>query len=88
MPFIGVILSALLGAKPMPYERQNEIQKELDARIPRWLRGGPQNTVRQIVFNQRLHGKSFDESVEIAVALVRQQHPDFTPKILPLLAPA
>jgi len=59
------------------------IQKELDARIPRWLRGGPQNTVRQIVFNQRLHGKTFDESVEIAVNFVRQSNPNFTPKILP-----
>jgi len=69
----------------MPYERQKMIRRELDARIPRWLRGEPQNTVRQIVFNQRLHGKSFEESVEIAVTLVRQQHPDFTPKILPPL---
>jgi len=68
----------------MAYERQKEIRKELDARIPRWLRGGPQNTVRQIVFNQRLHGKSFDESVEIAVTFIHQNYPNFTPKILPL----
>ncbi len=67
----------------MRYERQKTIQKELDARIPRWLRGEPQNTVRQIVFNQRLHGKTFDESVEIAVTFVRQSYPNFTPKILP-----
>jgi hypothetical protein len=79
----GDILSLLLGATPMPYDRQNEIRKELDARTPPWLRGGPQNTVRQIVFNQRLHGKTFDESVEIAVAFVRQTNPNFTPEILP-----
>ena len=67
----------------MRYERQKTIQKELNARIPRWLRGEPQNTVRQIVFNQRLHGKTFEESVEIAVNFVRQSNPNFTPKILP-----
>ena len=74
---------SVVRSTSMPYDRQKEIQKELDVRIPRWLRGGPQNTVRQIVFNQRLHGKTFDESVEIAVAFVRQAHPNFTPKILP-----
>jgi hypothetical protein len=67
----------------MVYERQKMIRKELDERIPRGLRGGPQNAVRQIVNGQRLHGKSFDESVEIAVTFVRQSNPNFTPKILP-----
>ncbi len=67
----------------MSYERQKEIQKELDARIPRGLRGEPQNTVRHIVNGQRLHGKSFDESVEFAVNFVRECYPNFAPKILP-----
>jgi len=66
----------------MLYERQKALQKELDARIPRGLRGEPQNTVRYIVYSQRLHGKSFDESLEIAMAFVRQSYPNFTPKIL------
>jgi len=66
----------------MLYERQKALQKELDARIPRGLRGEPQNTVRYIVYSQRLHGKSFDESLEIAMALVRQSYPNFAPKIL------
>ncbi len=67
----------------MPYERQKEIQKELDARIPRGLRGEPQNTVRYIVNDERLRGKGFDESLEFAVNFVRQSYPNFTPKILP-----
>jgi hypothetical protein len=67
----------------MPYESQKMIRKEL-GRIPRGLKGSPQNQVRQIVTSQYLHGKSFDESVEIAVTFVRQSYPNFTPKILPL----
>jgi hypothetical protein len=66
----------------MPYERQKMIRRELE-RIPRGLRGERQNTVRYIVCSQRMHGKSFEESVEIAVAFVRQSYPNFTPKILP-----
>jgi hypothetical protein len=56
----------------MHYERQKTIQKEVDARIPRGLRGEPQNTVREIVNNQRLFGKSFDESLTIALHFVRE----------------
>jgi len=67
----------------MAYERQKEIQKELDERIPRGLRGEPQNTVRLVFNGQRLHGKSFDESLEDAVNFVRQSYPNFTPQILP-----
>lgn len=67
----------------MAYERQKMIQKELDARIPRGPRGEPQNTVRFIVNDQRLHGKSFDESVEFAVNFVHERYPNFTPRILP-----
>jgi hypothetical protein len=66
----------------MPYEPQKMIRRELE-RIPRGLRGEQQNTVRYIVYSHRMHGKSFEESVEIAVAIVRQSYPNFTPKILP-----
>ncbi len=66
----------------MRYERQKMIRKELE-RIPRGLKGSPQNQVRQIVTSQYQHGKSFDESVEIAVNFVRERHPNFAPKILP-----
>jgi hypothetical protein len=67
----------------MLYERQKTLLKELDARIPRGLKGEPQNTVRYIVYSQRLHGESFEKSVEIALTFVRQNHPNFTPKIWP-----
>jgi hypothetical protein len=67
----------------MRYERQQRIRTEL-RRIPRGLKGSPQNLVRQIVTAQYQHGKTFDESVEIAVTFVRQSYPDFTPKILSL----
>ena len=66
----------------MRYERQKMIRKELE-RIPRGLKGSPQNQVRQIVTSQYQHGNSFDESVEIAVNFVRERHPHFAPKILP-----
>ncbi len=61
---------------------QQTLRNELE-RIPRGLKGSPQNQVRQIVASQYQHGKSFDESVEIAVTFVRQSYPKFTPKILP-----
>jgi hypothetical protein len=66
----------------MRHERQQTIRKELE-RIPRGLKGSPQNLVRQIVTCQYQHGKSFDESVQIAVTFVRQSYPNFTPKTLP-----
>ena len=66
----------------MRYERQEMIRKELE-RIPRGLKGSPQNEVRQIVTSQRLHGRTFDESVAIAVRLLQERYPNFTPKILP-----
>jgi hypothetical protein len=65
--------------------RQQTLRKELE-RIPRGLKGSPQNQVRQIVASQYQHGKSFDVSVEIAVTFVRQSYPDFTPNSLPLPA--
>jgi hypothetical protein len=67
----------------MAYERQKMIQKELE-RIPRGLKGSPQNDVRHIVNSQCLHGRTFDEGVGIAVDFIRLRYPDFTPRILPL----
>jgi len=66
----------------MAYERQKLIRKELE-RIPRGLKGSPQNDVRHIVNAQRLFGRTFDESVAIAVAFLQGRYPKFTPKILP-----
>lgn len=68
----------------MPYERQKMIRRELE-RIPRGLKGSPQNDVRHIVNAQRLLGRTFDESVAIAVTFLRERYPQFTPKILPSL---
>jgi hypothetical protein len=67
----------------MRYERQKMIQKELDARIPRGLRGEPQNILRHIVNSQRLHGMNFEKSVEFAINFVRERYPNFTPIIFP-----
>ena len=65
----------------MRYERQKMIRKELE-RIPRGLKGSPQNQVRQIVTSQYQHGKSFDESVEIAVAFCPPELPGIYPENL------
>ena len=67
----------------MNYAAQKAIQNELNERIPPGPKGDPQNHLRHIVNSQRLHGKSFDHSVEVGVNLVRKLHPDFDPRILP-----
>ena len=51
----------------MRYERQLMIRKELE-RIPRRLKGKPTEPgEKQIVASQYEQGKSFDESVKIAI---------------------
>jgi hypothetical protein len=67
----------------MHYEQQKAMQRELNERIPPAPNGDPQNELRHVVNSQRLHGKSFDQSVAIAVNFVRKRHPLFTPRILP-----
>jgi hypothetical protein len=66
----------------MRYELQKRIQSEMDARIPRWLRGSPQNLFRHTFYFFRCRGHSFDESVEKATVLTQQREPGFSPTIL------
>ena len=67
----------------MHYEQQRAMQRELNERIPPAPKGDPQNELRHVVNSQRLYGKSFDQSVAIALNFVRKRHPLFTPRILP-----
>ncbi len=69
----------------MGYEFQKQIQRELDARIPRGLSGGPQNELRFGFYFYRSQGLSFENSLAPALGGVRERHPNFVPKILPLL---
>jgi len=66
----------------MHYEQEKAIQRELNERIPPAPKGDPQNELRHVVNSQRMYGKSFDQSVAIAVKLVRQRHPEFAPRTL------
>jgi hypothetical protein len=68
----------------MAYEHQKAIQRELDTRIPRWLRGSKQNEFRFLFYFYRTQGHSFDASVTSACAKVREREPSFEPKVLPL----
>ncbi len=68
---------------PVHYEQQKAMQRELNERIPPAPKGDPQNELRQVVNSQRFHGKSFDQSVTIAVSVIRKRYPLFTPRILP-----
>lgn len=67
----------------MRYELQKKIQQELDTRIPRQLRGSPQNSFRQAFYLLRCQGLSFDVSVQKATELTRKTEPGFSPTILP-----
>ncbi len=67
----------------MPYERQKAIQRELDARIPRGLRGGSQNELRFRFYFHRSQGLPFDTSLTSAVLGVRERDPNFVPRVLP-----
>jgi hypothetical protein len=67
----------------MQYEMQQAMRRELNDRIPPAPKGDPQNELRHVVNSQRLRGKSFDQSVTIALDFVRTRHPQFTPRIFP-----
>jgi hypothetical protein len=67
----------------MDYELQKAMQRELNERIPPAPKGDPQNELRHVVNSHRLSGKSFDQSVIIALNFVRQRYPQFAPRILP-----
>jgi hypothetical protein len=67
----------------MHYEEQKAMQRELNERIPPAPKGDPQNELRQVVNSQRFRGMNFDQSVTIAVSVIRKRYPLFTPRILP-----
>jgi hypothetical protein len=67
----------------MHYEQQRAIRQELNERIPPAAKGDPQNELRHVVNSQRLSGKSFDQSVAIALSLISKRYPHFSPRILP-----
>ena len=67
----------------MHYEQQKAMQRELNERIPPAAKGDPQNELRHVVNSQRFSGKTFDQSVTIALGFVRKRYPNFTPRILP-----
>ena len=67
----------------MHYDRQKAMQRELNERIPPAPKGDPQNELRQVVNSHRLSGKSFDQSVTIAMSVISKRYPQFTPRILP-----
>ena len=67
----------------MHYEQQKTMQRELNERIPPAAKGDPQNELRHVVNSQRFSGKTFDQSVAIALGFVRKRYPHFTPRILP-----
>lgn len=67
----------------MHYEEQKAMQRELNERIPPAAKGDPQNELRHVVNSHRLAGKSFDQSVTIALGVIGKRYPQFTPRILP-----
>lgn len=66
----------------MAHPRQKELQRELNARIPRGPRGSRQNELRARFWFWRVQGRSFDDSLAQAVEGVRETYPDFQPRLL------
>jgi hypothetical protein len=64
----------------MKYQRQHDVSREREARIPR----GDllQNLFRSAWTSFRMHGHTFDESVTVATAVIRKDDPGFVPRIL------
>ena len=67
----------------MHYELQKAMRRELNERIPPPPKGDPQNELRNLVNSQRLGGKTFDQSLTIALSLIYKRHPHFIPRIVP-----
>lgn len=66
----------------MKYQRQHELQAELDSRIPRGPRGSLQNQFRQAVWFFTSQPRfTFEEGLELALRSVRLHEPDFVPVI-------
>ena len=68
----------------MAFEHQKAVQRELDARIPRGLRGSKQNEFRFGVYFFLIQRQSFDASIALARAMVRETEPNFEPRVLPI----
>ena len=67
----------------MHYEQHKAMRQELNERIPPAAKGDPQNELRHMVSSHRCSGKTFDQSVAIAVSVISQRYPQFSPRILP-----
>jgi hypothetical protein len=67
----------------MHYEQQKAMRQELNERIPPASKGDPQNELRHMVSSHRFSGKTFDQSVAIAVSVISKLYPHFSPRILP-----
>jgi len=63
---------------------QREILHELETRIARGSAGSVQNQFRRRFYFFRAQGLPFELSVLVAAARIREQEPDFVPKILSL----
>ena len=61
----------------MHYELQKAMRRELNERIPPAPKGDPQNELRNLVNSQRLGGKTFDQSLTIALSLIYKRYPHF-----------
>jgi len=59
----------------MPYERQKALRRELNERIPRGLRGSPQNDLRGTFSFFRMQDIPLEVSLEKALALLRGASP-------------
>src|ERR1700682_752005 len=82
-PKSRILRSPKLKGSHVHYEQQKAMQRELNERIPPAAKGDPQNELRHVVNSQRLSGKSFDQSVDFALSVIRKRYPQFTPRILP-----
>lgn len=63
--------------------RQQELSRELNARIPYKRAGSLQNIFRQHWWFYRVQGNSFEASSQLALDMMRAEHPDFVPLIRP-----
>ena len=72
----------------MAHRFQEDLQKELNDRIPKGPRGSRQRELRMRWWFFRSQRYSFDESIAKAVEGIRQTDPSFLPQILPPPTPA
>lgn len=75
-------LIQLFWQHSMRYEHQKRLRSELNARIPRGLRGSRQNQFRYCFWFFRSQGNCFDASIEQALSYMRATDPGFAPKIV------